>query len=128
MDNTLQTQVFEYIKEAAEKIGDFAQREIPPFVTEFLNWKFYEALAWALVWIVPVAIAFFGILTWYIKRKKQIFSDEDEKFGFLMVNLICLVVSGASFIPLCFVNLLCMLQILVAPKVYLLERTAEYLK
>lgn len=51
-DQNLQQQVFEYIKDAAEKIGDFASREVPLFVQEFLSWKFVEAGFGVGIWVL----------------------------------------------------------------------------
>lgn len=132
MDKTLQQQVFEYIKDAADKIGDFAVKEIPPFIHEFLTWKFVEAGAYVAIW------CFFFILfasvygTWLYKRAGQIKKSLDDVGGEASVFVISSILSGsglmvsffAAFVPNAFV----MLQIHFAPKVYLIEYASQYLK
>ena len=128
----LQTQVFEYIKEAADKIGDFAAKEIPPFIEEFLRWKFWEAGFYAGIWLFSFLIFFSSIIYWIKKRKEQIIMafDRSEPEAFIIFFYSLAAIAGlapsffVSFIP----SVLTMLQIHIAPKVYLLEKASEYLK
>jgi hypothetical protein len=130
-DQDLQHQVFEYIKQTAEKIGDFASKEIPPFINEFLQWKFIEAGIYSGCWALIFLICFVaGIFV--IKWKKQIgraFSNTDgiTIFFFFFWLSFCIILI-ATFVPVFLSNILTMVQIHVAPKVYLIEQAANYLK
>lgn len=126
-DPTLQQQVFEYIKKAAEKIGDFTQREIPPFIEEFLQWKFVENAVYVGFGITALFVVFCGLKCWS-KRKSsgKMHGDEDIFFvaASIIYGLLTIAVTGGALVPL----ILEMIQIKIAPKVFLLETAAEYLK
>lgn len=133
MQDTLQQQVFDYIKSAAEKIGEFAANEIPPFVEEFLTWKFWEASIEAAFWGIPVLVS----LVWLIFYCKKTFHwavemDKNSK-SYDSCWILIPVVSTCAAIAMFFLcapysQIKDMIQIKVAPKVYLLEQAAKIIK
>lgn len=132
MDKELQKQVFEYIKDAAEKIGDFASKEIPPFIHEYLTWKWWEAALLFGSWVVPFFIYIVCISVWLFKIKKDFWKDLflgcDNPFVFLMVNMFGGIIFGGWFFSKALPSLMTMIQIHVAPKVYILEQIGNHLK
>lgn len=129
MDNNLQEKVIQWIESTASKIGDFATEQIPPFITEYLTWKFWEAAFSASFYLILVAVA--GV---YLAYWKKIWAWTIEKFedsdG---ASLIPTLLSAAALSLLLIFNfpydeIKDMIQITIAPKVYLLEKTAELIK
>jgi hypothetical protein len=57
--NELQTKLVLWLENAAQAIGDFAVKEIPPVIHEYLQWKFFEACYWA---IFPIICFIIGAL------------------------------------------------------------------
>lgn len=129
-DTNLQTQVFEYIKTSVETISDFAAKEVPPFIDEFLRWKFMEAVITASIWVILFTITSCILITWFRKRKAQIFKsfyyDGMEAIPWLMANTIIGIVAICSFFGYMMPSVYTMIQINVAPKVYLLEQASKY--
>ena len=125
-DTNLQSQVFEYIKASVDKISDFASKEVPPFIEEFLRWRFVEAEITAIIWVALFIILSCISATWFIKRKAQIFKHEEEGLPYMVCNLIFLGGVGLTFFFTLLPSIYTMVQIHIAPKVYLLEQASKY--
>lgn len=129
MDNNLQEKVIQWIESTASKIGDFATEQIPPFITEYLTWKFWEAAFSASFYLILVAVT--GV---YLAYWKKIWAWTMEKFedsdG---ASLIPTLLSAAALSLLIifqfpYDEIKDMIQINIAPKVYLLEKASELIK
>jgi hypothetical protein len=130
MDTKLQDQVLEWINSTAEKIGDFATTQIPPFINEYLTWKFTEALVTTsyvggLLTILVVMFCLFikRIIAWGIK-----YGDYTDGFAFLVPILLTVVTIGLVLCNFPTDEIKTMIQIKVAPKVYLIESAAQLIK
>ena len=55
-NNELTKKVIEWLETAAQKVGEFATNEIPPFIEQYLNWKFWEAGFGVASWFLFVGI------------------------------------------------------------------------
>ena len=125
--NELQTKLIMWLENAAQAIGDFATKEIPPFIHEYLQWKFFEACYYTIIPIVCLLISLY-ILRYGIK----LLSSEKDYGGFEIVP----VIIGSLFtlcafiatIVNCIPNLKTAVQIKIAPKVYLIEQASEIIK
>jgi hypothetical protein len=126
---TLQQQVFDYIKEAAEKIGDFATKEIPPFIEEFLRWRFFEAGIEALLLLILCILPVYVLLKWKTLLNWAL-KHQHNSDGFSWAGFATAILASIGLLLLAFPleQIKDMIQIQVAPKVYLLEQCAEYLK
>jgi hypothetical protein len=121
--------VIQWIESAASKISDFAVEQVPPFITEYLNWKFWEAATHTVIFMIPILIVW-GL---YIRFRKFIWGlafDRDGLIDPLVVpvlggTMVLILATGAMF-PL--EHIKDMIQISIAPKVYLLEKAAEIVK
>ena len=128
MKPELQEKIYTWITEAAQKVGDWSSTEIPLFVTEYLQWKFVEAGMYTVIWAIVVAIML--SFTPRFKRwcfDKQVRKDSDD----LTIAIFCLVTLlfvAVAVISLPYDEIKDMLQIHIAPKVYLLEKASELLK
>lgn len=121
--------VIEWIESAASKISDFAVEQVPPFIVEYLNWKFWEAFTYTVVCIIPIVL-FWGT---YIRFRKFIWRfviDEHGDLDPLCIPVFAvtsiLVMTTAVVFPL--EHIKDMIQISIAPKAYLLEQAAEIVK
>lgn len=126
MNPQLQERVLNWIGNAAEKVGDFATQQIPPFIEEFLTWKFYEALfdiGVSLTVIIAVIGFSFWVIPFGIKKMKEI----DVMFVLLPILWsIFTVAVVCNIFPI--QQLKTCVQIKVAPKVYLVEYGANLMK
>jgi hypothetical protein len=129
MQNELQNKVVQWIESSAQAIGDFAVKEIPPFIHEYLQWKFVEALSkGGICFTLACIISFF--LYKGIRKVGNWFTSEECDPGVIFLGvgvIIGLVANIRLFIYSC-TNLLDSLQIKLAPKVYLIEKAAELIK
>lgn len=129
MNQELQTKVVGWLETAGQKIGDFAANEIPPFIHEYLNWKFWEAGADAFVWMIPWVIGVYILLKWKtLLAWANKYSDDSDGASFAAMA----VSIGIGFVLAitCFPRqeIKDMLQIKIAPKVYLVEKASEIVK
>ena len=124
--NELQTKVIAWLESAAQKIGEFASKEIPPFIHEYLQWKFFEACYYATLPII------FLLISSYVMHKgiKLVKSGKDH--GGVEIITLILGTTGTVFsliavLIVSFTSIKTAVQIKIAPKVYLIERASELL-
>lgn len=110
-----------------DKGVDFLNAQLPDVIEQLLMWKMWESIAINLIVLI---FAFLIPLVLVIRNFKKGFAeltnDEISSCGFL------LLVGGVwmflgSIILLCVANSI-WLQILIAPKIYLIEYVAELIK
>lgn len=130
MDTKLQDQVLAWISSTAEKIGDFATTQIPPFINEYLTWKFMEALV-TTTYKGGLLTILFVIFCVFIKRLVKWAAENAHDSGGFSVGLVgvltivTIVIIIGNF-PIDEIKT--MIQIKVAPKVYLIESAAQLIK
>lgn len=122
-------EIYGITKEGLVQAVGFAQEQAPLVIQEFLTWKFYEAGLDILMSLVILGIL--GIIYYIIHR----WSKELESFDKTMTRGICSFLLFASFIVLYHEGLMnihtpvkTMIQIKVAPRVYLIEYVSEQVK
>jgi hypothetical protein len=130
MDTKLQDQVLEWISSTAEKIGDFATTQIPPFINEYLTWKFTEALV-TTSYVGGLLTILFVTFCLYIKRlvkwAKESSYDTDG-VSWIVPSILTVVTIGIIIGNFPIDEIKTMIQIKVAPKVYLIESAAKIIK
>lgn len=130
MTNELETKIVSWLETSAQAIGDFASKEIPPFINEYLQWKFFEACFDSLT---PFIGLFFGVflLRWACKRLK-IADPEGPEGGYeiaaVAIGVFTTAISTILFIFCGLSDIKSAVQIKLAPKVYLMEKAAEIIK
>lgn len=130
MNNEITIKVMQWLESAAQQVGEFASKEIPPFVHEFLQWKFYEAAFDALT--DAIMIGFTCALSRFLWNNTMRWAKEmkDESgglsFTILAIPLLVFIVPITLTFP--DREIKDMIQIKIAPKVYLVEKAAEILK
>ena len=129
LQTDLQTKVWEWIESSAQAIGDFAVKEIPPFIHEYLQWKFYEAAFDASFQMIFVLIGFvtlclFGKTMAWAKK----YAKPSDGFSYVVPMVLTAIAAILVFAPFPRDQIKDMLQIKVAPKVYLVEKAAEIIK
>ena len=129
MDNNLQEKVIQWIESTASKIGDFATEQIPLFITEYLTWKFWEAAFSASLYLIVLAVA--GV---YLAYWKKIWAWTMKEFDVSDgISLAPALLSAAALSLLIifkfpYDEIKDMIQINIAPKIYLLEKASELIK
>jgi hypothetical protein len=130
MDTKLQDQVLEWISSTAEKIGDFATTHIPPFISEYLTWKFTEALV-TTSYVGGLLTILFVTFCLYIKRIVKWATERSgytEELSWLVPIVFTIVTVGIIIGNFPIDEIKTMIQIKVAPKVYLIESAAQLIK
>ena len=99
------------------KAKEFAIEQAPEVVVELLNWHFYKSIMWSSLGVVLMLGAFVMFLIWIkfaCKPSPDFLPDEKEgPFGVILVFL-------SIGMTVCYANS-DWLQILIAPKLYLIE-------
>jgi hypothetical protein len=129
MQNELQNKVVQWLELSAQAIGDFAVREIPPFINEYLQWKFVEALITGGGGFILSCILSVGVYKCARRAWRWITGDDCDPAVVLIGfgALIGFIVNIHLFI-FSLTNLKDALQIKLAPKVYLIEKASELIK
>lgn len=102
-------------------VVDFGKQQIPQVIHELLMWKATNACVWMAIGVILV------VLSWVTFKaiNRYVADTGDGDVYVLHLATGALVILGALFfVP----NLLELLQILVAPKVYLIEYSADLIK
>jgi len=129
LQNDLQTKVWQWIESSSQAIGDFVVKEIPPFINEYLQWKFCEAVFDASIRMILVIIGiimlcrFRKIIAWAEKHSRN-----SEGFSYVVPIFSTITAPLLIFHSFPRGQIKDMLQIKVAPKVYLIEKAAEIIK
>lgn len=130
MNEQLLNKVADWIIKTTEQIGDFAAKEIPPFIGEYLTWKFWEASCNVFFWSIPVLITLIIAIKLYKPAKKLTIEELDNSAGTIM--FLTVLPYAAWVFAICasfpYTSIKDMIQIKVAPKVYLVEKAAEIYK
>jgi len=137
MNEELQTKVFNWITEVSAKIGDWTCQQLPPFINEYLQWKFFENSVHCALGLSGVLLLLVGSIVCYkISRWAFNKSDDGNHEGYLAATVFSSIFSvclGVAF-P---IMLICedyisygmeAAKIKMAPKVYLMEQASKFIK
>jgi len=104
---------------------DFVTEQAPLLVQEVLAWGFWYYFIWAAFCATAILVGMFGIYS--IMRCYFTKPAESRDGDFLGATA---VVSAATLVPLVFfcLNLIWMLKIVIAPRMYLLEYLSKLVK
>ena len=111
-----------WIIDQANNITNWASAEIPSFIQEFLAWNFYNGLI-----NIGVSSIILGVVVWlFIKFRKQwVVYDCNPVILFIGTGILVAVI----ILPVAiYNNAKEVVQIKVAPKVYLVEKAAIMFK
>ena len=122
--------VIQWIEQAANKISDFAVENIPPFIEEYLTWKFWEAAAYTCFTLIPIIIllAIYSIVIkklWNWSTKQSGYTDGLSRLVPIILTAFVLIGTICTF-PI--QHIMDMIQIAIAPKVYILEQASQLVK
>ena len=127
LNETLQdkaSKILEFLDTSATKATDFASTNIPLYIQELLRWKFWENAIWALLAISIIA-SFILVAKKYFKIHKECSEAED------VIHISYLIISGTVSVPMLFElikDISQMIEICVAPRVWLVEYASTILK
>lgn len=122
--------IIQWIEEASSKISDFAVQHIPPFIQEYLTWKFWESAVYTCCYFVPIVIMWmlysvFIKKIWNWGKEQSNHTDGISRLVPIVFTAVPLVITTSSF-PI--QPIMDMIQISLAPKVYILEQASQLVK
>lgn len=123
MNKVLEEAIVTTITKATETAGkavDFLSAEIPDVIKQLIQWKIAEN-----GFLVVLALSF--LILWFTKLASYLFkkAEEDEPFVFFVIG--GWVLAGLSLV-LVVCGSLELIQLVVAPKVWLIEYAAHLVK
>lgn len=121
------TKAKEYTGKVEDGIGkavDVAQREIGPTVEQFLRWRLWRHGIYAFSTLFGYLLIL-GAYAWFWRYSKTWHDDFDQVCGRLVGTVVAGLMISISFSTTCLPNLLSFIQILVAPRIYLIESVSQ---
>ena len=113
-----------WIIEQASNVTNWANAEVPLFIQEFLIWNFYSGLI-NIVGILILLLIIFGL---YIKFKTYLVESFKDEHPLMIITLVFTIPIVVCLVVSLFCSVKDVIQIKVAPKVYLVEKAAEMIK
>jgi hypothetical protein len=114
--------ILKLLTEGAQAVGTAAQQEIPLLVQEILLYRFWEAVVWGSLLLIPVLVLLYTIRrAWMYKNIPDNADDEDVQFGCVFVSLMLtlgLIFTGSASLS----YYMDAVKISIAPRLYLLEQ------
>ena len=111
--------------EAAEKTGDFVVEQAPDLIQQLIVWKTCE-----YIFLIIISIAFmFSLYKWHKSAMKRYddfsdFCNEIESFIYGVYAIVVILIFGIAL----FTSFFNLIQILLAPKIWLIEYAANLIK
>lgn len=120
------------IENAAVQVGDFAAKEIPLVIQEYLTWHWVESFFWSIIvggGFIIMAATLFKKVIWNNRDKEWTkpygaLSDLGVGIGFAIAGTILLTFVGTMITA----YNLDWVKISVAPRVYLIDKAATFMK
>lgn len=117
----LLVKMIDFSIQSASDVVEFSKQQIPQVIHELLMWRATNAGIWMLVGILVLI----GMWKTFKAINKCVKDTGDDDNYIMHIGTAMLAIIGLGFfLP----NLLELLQILVAPKVYLIEYSADLIK
>lgn len=108
-------EIYTASKDAIAKGVDFAQQQIPDVIHQLLMWELTQAIVWLIVSVVLFVIAYKSLTDKWLE-----WSDG--------ATVISATVAGIVGVVVFLHNLLLMLKILIAPKLFLIQYATDLVK
>jgi len=127
----LQEQVIDYMKISINKIEDFTVNEIPPFIHEYITWKFYENLFPITLYVLFLLILTLVVYKFITPLWRWAFNSsekEGDPIYFIGPAIATFLMTVVVLFTFPYDNIKNCIQIKVAPKVYLLEQVTKIIK
>lgn len=102
---------------------DFASAQIPDVIHQLLMWKMAEAVVWIVMCLL---VAYIIIKAWTPIYKYSI--DDRDNTAIIMYSSFVCGIGGFCVVFVFICNLLTLIQIWLAPKLYLIEYVASIIK
>lgn len=129
---SLEQALLSIINSTTQAVGkgiDFLSEQIPDVIHQLLLWEASKAGIIAVCWIaLSVALAIISVKLWKHGRNYNPSHRYDEESGFSLFGAgLLAILSAASFCGV-IVNLLNIVQIMIAPKIFLIQYAAHLVK
>jgi len=112
-------EVFNASKDVIAGGIDLVKTQAPELITEFLKWKFTEAMIWfifSLTLLTAGIIAAVKFFTYYNKHSREYGSK-----GYILGGVLFGILPAIAGLIMSVCNIFPVIQIWIAPKIYLLE-------
>lgn len=110
-------ELLQYLQVGMKDGVDFAKQQVPLIIQEYLKWGMAEAILYMFVCLLISVVLF----TYATKRKRPWNGDRDPS------PYLAVTAGLIAFIPF-FVNAFTLVQIWIAPRVYLIEQFTKLVK
>lgn len=112
----------------AEQAGEYVVKETPVFIQEILNWYMWSSGFWVVVGIGVLLLGWrirhYLINKIYVEPEgRDTYYEEERTVSFVVTWVISLLIA----VPTILSNTLDMIQIYVAPRLFLLEHVSKLL-
>jgi hypothetical protein len=117
-------EIYTASKTAISDSVDFASKQTPLVVKEFLRWKLVQAILYIFIWSVPTIFCFclsYRIGKWCVANKENDNLCTGDYAACVAAKWITRMLGIAALTAILGVNLMTITQIIVAPRVYLIE-------
>jgi hypothetical protein len=121
-------EVYKASKQAVGQAYEFVKKEAPEVVEEFLKWQITKAIIWTCVW---VSVAF---VLFYFGRRMSNFLKNSDNHGGDAEDLACVfswvfrIATIAIIIITLGIHAMTIAEIVVAPRVYIIEYVVDALQ
>jgi len=111
--------------EAAEKTGNFVVEQAPDLIQQLIVWKTCE-----YIFLILISIAFmFSLYKWHKSAMKRYddfndFCNKSEFFIYCIYAIVVILIFGIAL----FTSFFNLIQILLAPKIWLIEYATNLIK
>lgn len=137
MNETLQNSLIEIIKESTSSIKSgisFLQSEIPDVINQLLVWKFYQNLTISILSLIFVILLSILLYKIFSNRSQRYFWEKNKWIDYMEITglgftISMLSVSGIIGLVVTFLlSTFNVLQIYIAPKIFLIEYASQLVK
>lgn len=120
--NDLLVKMIDVTVESVSDVVEFSKQQIPDIIHQLLVWKIAESIVWL---VLGALIMFTG--AWVTNRFRERMNEDEASSGTICQIIVTIV---TAFIGICMIvsNLLDVLYIWLAPKVWLIEYAADLIK
>jgi hypothetical protein len=120
------SEVYQASKAAVVASVDFAKKQVPDVVEQFLNWKLSERLIYIVGWAGVAGLIFYisKSISSHLKKYEENMFPVDAKIAF-SIKWITRIISISIIILSIWINGMVIAKITIAPKVYLIEYVVD---
>jgi hypothetical protein len=123
MKDELQTKMITWVENSAQQISDFAAKEVPPFIKEYLEWSFLmNVIDISLYFLVVITVG--CVLIWWLRKLLEWDNGSVSYVPLVIVSGFYGLLSIGIFCDSTYGKIKDCISIKYAPKVFLVNKAA----